>query len=180
MPRYYIYILSAICTIVIFSGCQSKALQVLFEPQEFYNYAITEGVTCTSPEMIDGDVKTRGYASGRWIHLNLPTQKAIHRITIRGTNIINAMVYEKLEGEGRWRAIQQIQNNESQIIEMRVSGVVTNAIRVYISGTTDDKKKANRYDPKRGAIVPQIALGRAFVHELEVYGFVSKEGPPSN
>ena len=31
------------------------------------------------------------------------------------------------------------------------------------------------YDPRRGAIVLQIALGRAFIHELEVYGFVLKE-----
>ena len=101
-------------------------------------------------------------------------KRAIHRITINGTNIINAMIYEKLEGEGRWRAIMQIQNNESPIIKMRVSGVVTDAIRIYISGTTDDEKQASRYDPRRGAIVPQIKLGKAFIHELEVYGLVSK------
>ena len=171
----YLSISIVFCAIVLFSGCQSKVLQMIVEPQELYNYAVTEGVTCTSPEMIDGDVKTRGYADGRWVHLNLPTQKAIHRITINGTNIINAMVYEKLEGEGRWRAFMQIQNNESPIIKMRVNGVVTDAIRIYISGTTDDRKKANRYDPRRGIIIPQIALGRAFIHELEVYGLVSKE-----
>ena len=173
--RRYLFILPVICGVTVLLGCQSKALQMLIEPQELYNYAVTEGVTCTSPEMIDGDVKTKGYADGRWIHLNLPTQKAIHRITIRGTNIINAMIYEKLEGDGRWRAILQIQNNESPVLEMRFSGVVTEAIRIYISATTDDEKKASRYDPRRGAIVPQIALGRAFIHELEVYGFVSKE-----
>ena len=170
----YLSIFIAFCGVVLFSGCQSKALQMLIEPQELYNYAVTEGVTCTSPEMIDGDAETRGYADGRWIHLNLPTQKAIHRITIRGTNIINAMIYEKMEGEGRWRAILQIQNNESPVLKMRVNGVVTDAIRIYISGTTDDRKKASQYDPRRGAIVPRIALGRAFIHELEVYGFVSK------
>ena len=174
MLRYF-SIFTIFLAIVLLSGCQSKALRMLIEPQELYNYAVTEGVTCTAPEMIDGDVKTRGYADGRWIHLNLPTQKAIHRLTINGTNIINAMVYEKLEGEGRWRAILQIQNNESPVIKTRFSGVVTDAIRIYISGTTDDEKKASQYDPRRGAIVPQIKLGRAFVHELEVYGFVSKE-----
>ena len=173
--RHYLLIFTMFGTAVLFFGCQSKVLQMLIEPQEFYNYAVTEGVTCTAPEMIDGDVKTRGYADGRWIHLNLPTQKAIHRITINGTNIINAMVYEKLEGEGRWRAIMQIQNNESPVVKMQVSGVVTDAIRIYISGTTDDEKKASQYDPRRGAIVPQIKLGRAFIHELEVYGLVSKE-----
>ena len=173
--RHYFLIFTAFCAVVCFSGCQSKALRMLIEPQELYNYAVTEGATCTSPEMIDGDVKTRGYADGRWIHLNLPTQKAIHRITINGTNIINAMIYEKMEGEGRWRAIMQIQNNESPVIKMRVNAVVTDAIRIYISSTTDDKKAANRFDPRRGTIVPQIKLGRAFIHELEVYGLVSKE-----
>ena len=172
--RRYLFIFPAICAVTVLLGCQSKVLRMIFEPQELYNYAVTEGVTCTSPEMIDGDAKTRGYADGRWIHLNLPTQKAIHRITIHGTNIINAMIYEKLEGEGRWRALMQIQNNESPIIKMRVSGVVTDAIRIYITATTDDKKKASQYDPRRGVIVPQMALGRAFIHELEVYGLVSK------
>lgn len=173
--RRYLFIFPAICALTVLLGCQSKVLRMIFEPQELYNYAVTEGVTCTSPEMIDGDAKTRGYADGRWIHLNLPTQKAIHRITIRGTNIINAMIYEKLEGDGRWRAILQIQNNDSPVLEMRFSGVVTDAIRIYISGTTDDEKRASQYDPRRGAIVPQMTLGRAFIHELEVYGFVSKE-----
>ena len=171
----YLFILTVFCVVVLFSGCQSKALQMLIEPQEYFNYAVTEGVTCTSPEMIDGDLNTRGYAQGRWIYLTLPSRKAIHRIAIRGTNIINAMIYQKLDGEGRWQAIQQIQNNESPIIERRVNGIVTDAIRIYISGTTDDEKKASQYDPRRGAIVPQIKLGRAFAHELEVYGFVSKE-----
>ena len=173
--RRYFSISLMFLAIVLLSGCQSKVLQMVFEPQELYNYAVTEGVTCTSPGMIDGDLKTRGYADGRWIHLNLPTQKAIHRITINGTNIINAMIYEKLEGEGRWRAIMQIQNNESPVIKMRVNAVVTDAIRIYISGTTDDKKAASRFDPRRGTIVPQIKLGRAFIHELEVYGLVSKD-----
>ena len=176
--RRYLFIFPAVCALAVFLGCQSKVLQMLFEPQEFYNYAVTDGVTCTSQEMIDGDVQTRGYAAGRWIHLNLPTQKAIHRITIRGTNITSCMIYEKLEGEGRWRAIQQVQNNESPVIQTRVSGVVTDAIRIYISGTTDDRKKAGEYDPRRGAIISKIALGRAFVHEVEVYGLVSKEGSP--
>ena len=176
--RCYLFIFSVLCTVGILCGCQSQVLQMLIEPQEYFNYAVTEGVTCTSPEMIDGDVKTRGYADGRWIYLNLPTRKAIHRITIRGTNIINAMIYQKLEGEGRWKAILQVQNNESPVIQTRVNGVVTEAIRIYISGTTDDEKKASQYDPRRGEVVPQIKLGRPFAHEIEVYGFVSKEGSP--
>ena len=95
--RRYVLIFPVLCTAVLFFGCQSKVLQMLIEPQEFHNYAVTEGVTCSSSEMIDGDVKTKGYAQGRWIHLNFPTRKAIHRITIRGTNITRALIYKKLE-----------------------------------------------------------------------------------
>ena len=105
----------------------------------------------------------------------LANAKAIHRIALRGTNIINCMIYEKLEGEGHWRAILQVQNNDSPVIEARVSGVVTDTIRIYISGTTEDKKKAGEWDPRRGGIVAYTVLGKAFIHELEVYGFVSKE-----
>lgn len=167
--------ISLMCAMAfLFVGCQSKVLQLIIEPQELYNYAVEEGVTCSAPEMIDGDLKTKGYASGRFIHLTLPSRRAIHRITIRGTNITDAMVYEKLEGEGRWRAILQIQNNSGPVIAMRMS-TVTAALRIYVSGTADDELKARKYDPRYGAIVPQIKLGRAFAHEIEVYGLVSKQ-----
>ena len=171
----YLFILPAIFVVTIVLGCQSKVLQMIFEPQELYNYAVTDGVTCTDSQMIDGNVQTKGYAAGQWIHLTLPTQKTIHRIAFRGTNITRAVIYEKLEGEGRWHVIHQIEYNDSPVIEMRVSGVVTEAIRIYITGTTDEERKAGTYDPSLGAFVSRRTLGRAFIHELEVYGLVSKE-----
>ena len=125
--------------------------------------------------MIDGDVKTKGYAAGQWIHLTLPSRKPIHRIVLRGTNITRAIIYEKLEGEGRWRGIQEIEYNESPVIDRRVSGIATDAIRIYISGTADDEKRAGQYDPRYDAIVPQIKLGSPFIYELAVYGFVSNK-----
>ena len=39
----YVLIFPVLCAAVLFFGCQSKVLQMLIEPQEFYNYAITEG-----------------------------------------------------------------------------------------------------------------------------------------
>ena len=62
--RHYLIILLSLCVIILFSGCQSQALRALIKPQEWTNYAITEGVTCTDPAMIDGDAKTRGVC--RW------------------------------------------------------------------------------------------------------------------
>ncbi len=171
MQRYF-FIFLGISAIVVFHGCQSKVLRTLFEPQEWKNYALMEGVICTEPAMIDGDLKTVGHADGRWIHIYLPSIMPIHRIVIRGTNITDAMVYRKLQGDGRWQAILQIQNNGEPAIEMRMS-TVTEALRIYVSGTADDSPTAGKYSPRYGAVVPQIKLGSAFAQEIEVYGFVS-------
>lgn len=158
----------------LFLACQSKALQMIIEPQELHNYTATEKVTCTSPKMIDGDVKTRGYVDGRWIYVTLPDRKAVHRLIFRKTNITDAVVYQKLEGEKRWRLIQRIWDNQSPVIDLRLH-IVTEGLRIYISGTTDDKRKPPQYDPKRGEFRRQTTLGRAFAHEIEIYGLVSKE-----
>ena len=119
--KRYLYILLLICACVIVLGCQSKAFQMLIEPQEWENLSVADGVTCTAPEMIDGNLKTVGYAKGRWIHLTLPTRKTIHRIIIRGTNITDAILYKQLEGDGRWQAILVVHNNRGNAIEMRRS-----------------------------------------------------------
>ena len=170
----YLYILGLICTYIIISGCQSKALQMIIEPQEWENLAVAEGVTCTAPEMIDGDLKTVGYAEGGWIHLKLPTRKAIHRIVLRGTNITDAIVYQKIEGNQRWPAILQIQNNRSNVIQMRRS-FVTEALRIYVSGTMEDKRQPPLLSPRHDLIVRHKGLGKPFIQEIEVYGFASKD-----
>ena len=173
MERYlYMYLL--LCTCVIVVGCQSKAFQMLIEPQEWENLAVAEGVTCNSPEMIDGNLKTVGSVKGRWINVTLPTRKTIHRIVIRGTNITDAVVYQKQQGNKLWQAVLQVENNRGPTIEMRRS-IVTQALRIYVSGTTDDKRKAPQYSARYGAVVPHVALGKPFAQEIEIYGFVSKD-----
>lgn len=168
-----INIFSLICVCILF-GCQSKAIQMLVQQQEWENLAVTTGVTCSSPEMVDGNHKSYGEVQGRWIHLRLPARKSIHRIIIRGTNITDAMVYKQLENDKRWQVIQQIQNNRKPDIEIRKS-FITQALRIYIGGTTNDQRKSPKFSERYGAIVSKTAIGKTIVHELEVYGFVSKE-----
>ena len=173
MERYlYMFLLMCMCVIVV--GCQSKAFQMLIEPQEWENLAAAKGVTCNSPEMIDGNLKTVGSVKGRWINVTLPTRKTIHRIVIRGTNITDAVVYQKQQGNKLWQAVLQVENNRGPTIEMRRS-IVTQALRIYVSGTTDDKRKAPQYSARYGAVVPHVALGKPFAQEIEIYGFVSKD-----
>lgn len=170
----YLYISLSVCLIGFLFGCQSKAFQMLLEPQEWENLAVKEGVTCSTPEMIDGDVKTVGYAEGRWININLPTRKTVHRIVIRGTNITDAVLYYQLPGNERWQAFLGVENHNGSVIEMRTSTVLQ-AIRIFVSGTKNDKRKAPQYSLKYGGITPQKALGKPFAHEIELYGFVSKD-----
>ena len=174
MMERYLYILLLICACLTVLGCQSKAFQMLIVPQEWENLAVADGVMCNVPEMIDGNLKTVGSVKGRWINLTLPTRKTIHRIVIRGTNITDAIVYKQLEGDGRWQAILEVQNNRGPAIEMRTT-TVAQALRIYVGGTSDDKRKASQYSPLYGGIVPQRALGKPFAQEIEVYGFVSKD-----
>lgn len=172
--KRYLYILGLIATCVIISGCQSKALQMLIEPQEAVNLALEKGVTCSASEMIDGNLKTRGYADGRWIHLKLPKKKTIHRIVIRGTNITDAIIFQKLDHTERSQAVAQVQNNRSSVIGVRTT-IVTDALHIYVGGTSEDKRKAAEYSPRYGIIVPQKELGKPYAYEVEIYGFVPKD-----
>jgi len=67
------------------SGCQAGILSKFFEEQQWSeNYALLEGVTCTTPEMIDGDMNTVGISGRHEVIITLPERKSIHRILIRG------------------------------------------------------------------------------------------------
>ncbi len=167
-------LVSFLFSIVGLLGCQSKAIQMLIEPQEWENLSIGRGVICSSLEMIDGDLKSVGYASGRRIDITLPTQRTIHKIRIRGTNISNAVVYHQLKGNKRWQALLEVKNNIGPDIEMRL-GKVVQALRIFVTGTQDDKRKAPQYSPRYGGIVPRRTLGKPYIHELELYGLKSKE-----
>ena len=172
--KLYGYIPILFCVFMIVSGCQSKALQTIFEAQEWENLAVAEGVTCNVPKMIDGNLKTVGFADGRWINLTLPKRQTIHRIIIRGTNITDAVVYQQIQGGRKWQAILEIKNNRGPVIEARLS-TVTKALRIFVSGTADDARQPPQFSPRYGGIVSRRAIAKAYAKEVEVYGFKSKD-----
>ncbi len=173
MKRWF-YIVTFFCICITYMGCQSKPFRMLIEPQEWENLATAKGAKCSVPEMIDGNLKTVGYANSRWLTVTLPVKKTVHRIVIRGTNITDAVVYKQLEGDGRWQGIMEVRNNRGPDIEIKMS-IVTQALRIYVSGTTDDKRKAPQFSFREGGGLSRKELGRPFAKELEVYGFKSKE-----
>ena len=171
--KLYAYIPILFCVFMIVSGCQSKALQAIFAAQEWENLAVAEGVTCNVPEMIDGNLKTVGFADGRLINLTLPKRQTIHRIVIRGTNITDAIIYQQIQGERKWQAILEIKNNRGPAIEARLSSV-TQALRIFVSGTADDARLPPQFSPRYGEIVSRRAIAKAYAKEIEIYGFKSK------
>lgn len=172
--KHYLYKGILIFACVMLIGCQSKALQTIFAAQEWENLAVAEGVTCNVPEMIDGNLKTVGFVDGRWINLTLPKRQTIHRIIIRGTNITDAIIYQQIQGGKKWQAILEIKNNRGSAIEARLSSV-TQALRIFVSATTDDARLPPQFSPRYGEIVSRRAIAKAYAKEVEVYGFKSKD-----
>ncbi len=173
---YIIFTLILSCFVL---GCQSGMLSHLVSAQAWSeNYATLEGATCTSPEMIDGNLETVGQRSGgHEITVTLPTRKSIHRIVIRGTNIEDVIVYMSLGGEGNWKIIKQVKNNRNPTIDLRVS-VVTDGIRFRVGGTLDDKRVAGAYSAQYDAVINrQVKRGYPTAQEIELYGLAEKNAP---
>ena len=161
------------------SGCKSSLVSRLFPEQTWsQNYALLEGTTCTSPEMIDGDLDTVGR---RWkeIILTLPERKAIHRIVIRGTNFEDIIVYAGLGNADSCRSIKKIKDNQSTTIDFRAT-CVTDAIRFRIGGTLDDKRVGKDFRSAM-SIDPNvrrysgIKRGYPYAQEIELYGLVDAD-----
>ncbi len=149
----------------------------LFKAQEWSeNYALLDGVTCTSPEMVDGDLNTVG-ESGREILITLPERKSIHRIVLRGINFTDFIIYGGRIGEGNWQKLKTVNNNRADNLELRVT-TATDRIRFRIGGTSDDQRVAGRITPLTGRVVPQRRWARKRAAEIELYGF--KRTPPED
>ena len=175
------FILHIIASISLFSSCRlSELTSTVFSAQEWsQNYALTEGVTCSAQEMIDGDIKTVG-SSGYQVRINLPERKTIHRLVFRQTNIQDLTLYidRNNDDENDWMKWEQIDSNRESTFEIRK---VFNAqrIRILIGATSDDQRIAENFTHSRTGIHRQtVKRGAPFVHEIELYGFKVKDSPP--
>ncbi len=159
------------------TACQSALVQSLFEEQEWSeNYALADGVRCTSPEMIDGDVSTAGITvfpegvRGRTVQgvypnaeaeITLPEKKTIRKIVIRSEKLDSFKVMACTGHEGDWETIREFDNNKEKEIVIRTS-VFTDKImiRARPEGT-----------PTGGIRTFRVAAPE--IQEIELYGFKS-------
>ena len=167
------------------AACQGGVFQTLFREQEWSeNYALADGVRCTSPEMIDGDVNTVGEAAfpegvrGRTVYgafpnaeveITLPEKKSIRKIVIRSDDLKS---FDVLASAGRddWKLITEFDNNKETDITIRTS-VVTDRIKIRARG------KASFDGTKRSVVQGALMTTRSAsiaepeIREVELYGF---------
>ena len=150
--------------------CLSCKAGQLFKAQEWsQNYTQLEGATCTSYEMIDGNINTVG-ESGREILITLPERKSIHRIVLRGINFEDFIVYQGRVGDGNWQKLESVSNNTVTEREIRVTAT-TERLRFRIGGTFDDERAASKIDTFTGRVTPQRKRAAKRAAEIELYGF---------
>jgi len=150
------------------------------------NYALMDGVTATSPEMIDGDVKTSGQtafpegADGAMYGssppseaiVSLPERMSIYRIVINSPNLILFDVFAD-KGDSNWEIIKESQKVTKNPVDVRIS-TVTDKIRIRVRTTADDAEVGRK---SRARSWGGRASGRqrapATINEIELYGFAS-------
>lgn len=165
----------AYCLLPIFiCGCQSAIFGNLFSEQDWSeNYALEENVQCSSDLMIDGDVNTMGVIADRDMFIALGEKRVVHRVALRNTNVKDLVVYAST-GEGLWKRVGKLSNNQRSTIDMRLSAVATDKFRFTVMGTNEDQRVRGEYSLETGKISGYIRRASTKIGELELYGFAPK------
>ena len=181
---------SLICFSVIMIGCAA-----LFSEQEWSdNYALLEGTTATSPQMIDGNLNTIGETTfpagtetafgsnpASEVIVTLPEKKIVRRIVIHTDNIKTFDVFADKGGiivEQDWELIKEIKSVKTNPIEIPVLvPFPTNRIRVRVLSTTDDANLKRRQRARSGGFrqFGQNRRAQGKIREIELYGYKTAE-----
>jgi hypothetical protein len=167
-------------------GCESGFFKAIFQEQEWSeNYALADGVECTSPEMIDGDIITAGATVfpekvyGKTIYgafpsaeaeVTLPEKKSIRKIVIHSEQLNSFDVLACTGGEMDWKLIKEFDNNMEKEIVIRTS-VITDKIKIRA------RPKSSFEGTERAVVHGGITTIRSSkveepeIQEIELYGF---------
>lgn len=183
-------LISLICFSVIMIGCAA-----LFSKQEWSeNYALLEGTSATSPQMIDGNMNTIGETSfptgtdsafgsnpASEVILTLPEKKVIRRIVIHSDNIKSLDVFADQGGiivDTDWKLIKDLKSVKTKPIEIPVLvPFPTNRIRIRVLSTTDDANLKRRQRARSGGLrqFGQNRRAQGKIREVELYGYKTVE-----
>ena len=174
--------------LVCLTGC--NIVSKLVSKQELSeNYALMEGVRATTPEMIDGNLRTVGEAAlpegaeGAFgmsptteVIVTLPQKKVISRIVIHSKNLKEFDVWAD-KGNSDWVVLKEVRSVKSNLITL--SGLrahfPTDRIRIRVLGTTDDAELRRRERARGGFQAVGFGYSRApgKIYEIELYGYKS-------
>jgi hypothetical protein len=157
-------------SVFICVGCST-----LFVPQQLSeNYALTPGVVCNAPGVVDGNLNTA--SSEKRIVISLPEKKSISKIVVHSPNVSNFIVYEFLGNEGQWKIIESVKGNKLPKVVIDTH-VITDKLRFFITdtrgvdfadpGTMRDEDGLINMFSRRVDATPQV-------QEIEIYGLVDK------
>jgi hypothetical protein len=175
---------------VIMIGCAA-----LFSEQEWSeNYALLEGTSATSPQMIDGNMNTIGESSfpagtdsafgsnpSSEVIITLPEKKVIRRIVIHSDNIKTFDIFADKGGiivEQDWELIKDVKSVKTNPIEIPVLlPFSTNRIRLRVKSTTDDANLKRTQRARTGGFrqFGQNRRAQAKIREIELYGYKTAE-----
>ncbi len=159
--------------LAICAGCST-----LFVPQELSeNYALSQGVECSAPKAVDGDLNT--VSNNTRIMISLPEKKSIRRIVIYSPNISNFILYESTGEAGEWKIIESIKANKLSKIDIETH-VITDKIRMFVTDTSGtrfaDAGSLRDVDGNTNLFSVQVDAPPQ-IQEIELYGFVDKIEP---
>lgn len=184
-------VLLLICFSGMLTGCST-----LFSEQEWSeNYALTEGVRASSPQMIDGKLNTIGETTfpegsqgfyganpASEVVITLPEKKVIRRIVVHSDNLTEFDIHAdkgSIAVETDWQLIKEIKSVKKNPIQISLLiPFPTDRIRLRVLGTKDDallsRQQRARSGGRRGwGSGNRRAVGK--IREIELYGYKSTE-----
>jgi len=183
-------VLSLLVCLGFMLGCGGITSKLVSKQEWSENYALMKGATATSPEMIDGNVRTLGETTfpegaqgvvgaspASEAIVTLPEKKVIRRIVIHAANLKTFGVYAD-KGGGDWDIIKDVKSVKSNPIELSVTTAFpTDRIRVRVLTTDDDAEVRRKERARTGGFSRFTGSRRAQgkIYEIELYGFKSTE-----
>ena len=181
---------SLFCFAIIFSGCAA-----LFSEQEWSeNYALMEGVSATSPQMIDGKLNTIGETTfpagsqgfiganpASQVVITLPEKKTIRRIVVHSDNLSEFDIYAdkgSIAVDADWQLIKDVRSVKENPIKISLLiPFPTDRIRLRVLGTKDDALLSRQERARSGGRGWNIGSRRAVgkIREIELYGYKTAE-----
>jgi len=176
--------------LVCLTGC-NIASKLVSKQELSENYALMEGVRATTPEMIDGNLRTVGEAAlpegaegafgmspATEALITLPEKKVISRMVIHSKNLKQFDVWAD-KGNSDWVVLKEVKGTKTNPIVL--SGLrahfPTDRIRIRVLGTTDDAELRRRERARGGFQTVGFGYSRApgKFYEIELYGYRSSE-----